>query len=99
MKTFFKNTRHKSTDIAEVIAKRKHEDINENLQTNKGAASAFGIPNYMPAFNQGEGAFPVLAHVEELQKQYNLNKNRKIAPLIKRLMDKTFPDRCNMFIK
>ena len=46
MKTLFKNTRHRSTDVLEVVArqisivfKRRHDD-NGNLQTNKGAASA-----------------------------------------------------------
>ena len=51
MKIFFKNTCHESTDTPEVVArrisidfKRSHEDINGNLQTNKGAASAWGMP-------------------------------------------------------
>ena len=105
MKTFFKNTRHRSTDIPEVVArqisigfKRRHED-NGNLQTNKGAASAWGMPNYILDFNQGEDSFTVLAHVEELQRQYSLSKSRRNTTLIKQLMDKTFPDCCNMLIK
>ena len=104
MKTFCKNTCHRSTDIPEGVArrisigfKRIHED-NGNLQTNKGAAAAWGMPNYMPNFNQGEDSFTVLAHVEELQRQYSLNKSRRNAALIKRLMDKTFPDHRNMLI-
>ena len=81
MKTFFKNMCHRSTDIPEVVArrtsigfKRRHEDINGTLQTNKDAASAWGMPNYMPAFHQGEDSFPSeLTHVEELQRQYSLS--------------------------
>ena len=105
MKTFFKNTRHRSTDIPEVVArrisigfKRRHED-NGNLQTNKGAASVWGMPNYMPDFNQGEDSFTALTHMEELQRSYSLSKSRRNITLIKQLMEKTFPDRCNVLIK
>lgn len=103
MKIFFKNTCHRSTDIPGVVArrisigfKRRHEDHNGNFQTSKGAASAWGMPNYRPVFNQGEDSFTVLAQVEEFQRQYSLSKSQKNATMIKRLVDKTFPDHRNL---
>ena len=51
MKIFFKNTCQRSNDIPEVVArrisidfKRRHEDMNGNLQKNKGAACTWGMP-------------------------------------------------------
>ena len=53
---------------------KRHEYITGNLQTNKGAASPWGMPNYMPAFHRGEDSFPLkMTHVEELQRQYSLS--------------------------
>lgn len=71
MKTHFKNTHHRNTDISEVVAKqilhigikRRHEDINEKMQKNKGAASFWGMLNYMPAFDSGKDDFSKQTHV------------------------------------
>ena len=52
--------------------KRRHEDINGNLQANKGPSSAWGMLNYMLAFNQEKDRFTVLAH--DLQRQYSQKK-------------------------
>ena len=52
--------------------KRRHEDINGNLQANKGPSSAWGMLNYMLAFNQEKDRFTVLVH--DLQRQYSQKK-------------------------
>ena len=100
MKTYFKNTRSRSS-VPEVTAKRnicgkkrRHDD--------SGASSAWGMANYKPVFDQGEDEFSMYDHAEELRKQFSLSKNRKNrqnADLIKVLMNKTFPDRRFMLIQ
>ena len=55
------------------------------MQANKGPSSAWGMLNYMLAFNQEKDSFTVLAH--DLQRQYSQKNNRRNHQLIKWLME------------
>ena len=97
MKTYFKNTRSRSS-VPEVTAKRnicgkkrRHDD--------SGASSAWGMANYKPVFDQGEDEFSMYDHAEELRKQFSSSKNPQNADLLKVLMNKTFRDRRLMLIE
>ena len=101
--TYYKNQRFRcKLDIPEILQKRavyrKRKGENEESIPVKQIHQVWGVPNFLPYFEEGEDNQSMNHHSEVLKSQSRLSEERRNKDTIRILTEKTFPDRCQILI-
>ena len=104
LRTFFKNSRKRALNVPEIMERKKRCKKNidgwnlDAVGKMKGRYTSWGVPNFLPPFEDGEDIETMKAHSEKIRKESRITKERRNNEMIEQLMNITFPHRRQMLI-
>ena len=102
MVTYYKNHRFRcKLEIPVILQKQSIYGKQKSDKESTGPAKKkhiWGIPNFLLSLPEGEGEHLIAHHCRTLKSQSALPQERRNKDTVSALMEKTFPDRCQMLV-